>query len=52
MEQEITVVVRVSDGNHAKIIQEEIEEVIRNRTTIYHVSEPHSPSKFISELSE
>ena len=41
MEKRICVRIRVSDDEHAEKIRNEIERVVRHRTTIYHVGIPH-----------
>ncbi len=40
MERMIRVLVAVSDDEHAKIIKADIETVVRQRTTIYHIDKP------------
>lgn len=50
MQKEIKIVVAVNDENHANLIREEIINIIRERTTIYAVTYPCTPKKFIDEL--
>ena len=50
MERLISVRVRVNDILHANIIKDEIEEVIKNRTTIWHISDPVIDSMTIEEV--
>lgn len=52
MEREIKIVVKVSDEDHAKKIQEDVLNATKLRTPIYFVSDPVEPSKFINTLHE
>lgn len=48
MEQEITVIVRVSNGVHAQRIRQDVEEAVELRTPIYWIGEPTKPREAIS----
>lgn len=37
MEAILKIVVRVSDMEHAKLIEEDVRRAIKNRTSIYHI---------------
>jgi hypothetical protein len=51
MEQRICVRVAVSNMEHARRIRRDILEIVRQRTTIYHVGNPHDNPKTIEEIS-
>ena len=50
MERLIQVTVRVSNEEHSKLIKKDIEECVKMRTSIYHISKPITPILYIEEL--
>lgn len=53
MEATITVVVKVSEIDHAEKIQMDIKEAVRLRTPIYHITKPiYGKGKTISDYGK
>ena len=50
MEMEIQVIVKVCDYKHAKVIRQDILDVIKQRTTIFHLGEPKVPERSVEQL--
>jgi hypothetical protein len=49
MQKEITVIVAVNSETHADIIRRAILDTVCNHTTIYHITKPKAPSKFVDD---
>lgn len=49
MQKEIKVVVGVTSEDHVEMIKADILRVVRQRTTIYFVSNPKDPDKYVEE---
>jgi len=52
MQREITVTVAVNDFHHAELIMKAIVQVVKERTTIYYVSDHKSPTLSVSQQWE
>lgn len=52
MERRICVRVSVSNEAHADKIRDEIEQVVKYRTTIYHVGKPHRNGLTIEQIGK
>lgn len=50
MEREINIVLKVNDDIHAKIIKNDILCAIKNRTTIWYITDPYQPVIDINTL--
>ena len=51
MQKEIRVIVAVNDNKHAELIKEDIEKIIKTRSTIYFITDPEETTKFVLDYA-